>query len=388
MFANAIMIRNFAKNLLRKKSVQIDFRLISNAPQKLIRNHNELKFLPKEEVSSFMAYFPKVVKDASYNDAISDIPLINKRLERCLNYYGPAGKFLRQHILIYVYQTIENHFGTFDPKKMEQLYQLAWCLEMYNCQFMLLDDLLDNHDVRKGKKAWHKLENIGMSSMMDAFLVQGTMFRLLKKYFSNHPNYVFILENFSKVDVVSAMILETETRNFEDFTLPRHMEIGVSKASYYIMGQPFLLATLLSNKGAFINDSLKKIFDLIGILYTAQNDMLDCYGEEFGAKPGNDIQENRCTALIVLALRKASPKQRKQLEECYGVDDELKINTVKEIYEELDIVGEYHKFEADIHNKIAKEIEEIPDKLTLLLMEKLAYIYTFGRIGTLHTSKN
>ncbi|KAK9872497.1 hypothetical protein WA026_017963 [Henosepilachna vigintioctopunctata] len=357
-------------------------RFIPNVQKKRIRNPNDLKFLPVDEVLPFMDYFPRIVEDATQKESILNYPKVSQRLRKFLNYYCTAGRHMRQHILIYVYKMIEEHFGTFDQKNMEDVYKLGWCLELHNCQFMLVDDLIDNHEMRKGKKAWHKLENIGVTSLLDSYLVQSSMFYLLKKYFSSHPHYVEILESFSKLDLVSGMLLELEAVNLKDFTLQALQDAGTVKTSYYGMAQPFYLAVLLANKSLYLNEMMNKVFDHIGFLCTIQNDMVDCFADELGGKPGTDIQENKCVLPIVLALRKASPQQKKILEECYGVNDNAKIKRVKEIYEELDVIGEYFELETEIHNKIAQEIAKIPDKFVRSLMDNLIYIYTFGEIGT------
>ena len=48
-----------------------------------------------------------------------------------------------------------------------------------------------------------------------------------------------------------------------------------------------------------------------------QDDFLDCYGDpEVIGKIGTDIQENKCSWLVIQALKKATPAQRKVLEVC------------------------------------------------------------------------
>ena len=48
-----------------------------------------------------------------------------------------------------------------------------------------------------------------------------------------------------------------------------------------------------------------------------QDDYLDCYGDpSVIGKIGTDIEDNKCGWLIVKALERASPEQRKLLEVC------------------------------------------------------------------------
>ena len=48
-----------------------------------------------------------------------------------------------------------------------------------------------------------------------------------------------------------------------------------------------------------------------------QDDYLDCYGDPaVTGKVGTDIEENKCSWLVVQALQRASPSQRNTLEVC------------------------------------------------------------------------
>ena len=55
----------------------------------------------------------------------------------------------------------------------------------------------------------------------------------------------------------------------------------------------------------------------MGMVLHFQDDFLDCYGDpEVIGKIGTDIQENKCSWLVIQALKKATPAQRKVLEVC------------------------------------------------------------------------
>jgi len=57
----------------------------------------------------------------------------------------------------------------------------------------------------------------------------------------------------------------------------------------------------------------KTILLEMGHLYQVQDDYLGCYSDVRG-KDNTDIQEGKCTWLIVVALQRATPEQRKILE--------------------------------------------------------------------------
>jgi len=59
----------------------------------------------------------------------------------------------------------------------------------------------------------------------------------------------------------------------------------------------------------------KTILLEMGHLFQVQDDYLGCYGKsDVQGKDYTDIQEGKCTWLIVVALQRATPEQRKILE--------------------------------------------------------------------------
>lgn len=57
-----------------------------------------------------------------------------------------------------------------------------------------------------------------------------------------------------------------------------------------------------------------------GVSVVAQDDYLDCYGDPaVTGKVGTDIQDNKCSWLVVECLRRVTPEQRQILEVKAGI---------------------------------------------------------------------
>ena len=69
-------------------------------------------------------------------------------------------------------------------------------------------------------------------------------------------------------------------------------------------------------------------------------------------KVGTDIQDNKCSWLVVQCLLRASPQQRQILEENYGQKDPEKVARVKALYEALDLQSAFFKYEEDSYNRL------------------------------------
>nr|GEW20238.1 chrysanthemyl diphosphate synthase [Tanacetum cinerariifolium] len=107
----------------------------------------------------------------------------------------------------------------------------------------------------------------------------------------------------------------------------------------------------------------KDVLIEMGIYYQVQNDYLDTYGDPnvFG-KTGTDIEECKCSWLIVKALELANDEQKKILSENYGSTDPEKVAKVKELYQTLKLKGVYEEYESNIYADLIKSIEAHPSK--------------------------
>ncbi|XP_011705454.1 PREDICTED: farnesyl pyrophosphate synthase-like, partial [Wasmannia auropunctata] len=114
----------------------------------------------------------------------------------------------------------------------------------------------------------------------------------------------------------------------------------------------------------------------MGHLFQVQDDYLGCFGDpDVYRKDFTDIQEGKCTWLAVVALQRATPEQRKIMEECYGVSDPEKVRRVKSLYTDLGIPKIYSVYEEETYNLLNVHIQQIsrglPHSLFLNLLAKI-----------------
>lgn len=106
-----------------------------------------------------------------------------------------------------------------------------------------------------------------------------------------------------------------------------------------------------------------------------QDDFLDCFGnpEVIGKEGGSDIREGKCTWLSVVALQRATPKQREILEKHYGCSDNESVDKVRDVYEELGLTNTYAVYEEETYNLIHTHVQQmsggLPHKLFFKFLE-------------------
>ena len=113
----------------------------------------------------------------------------------------------------------------------------------------------------------------------------------------------------------------------------------------------------------------------MGEYFQIQDDYLDCYGEpEVIGKVGTDIQDNKCSWLVVQALDRASAAQRKVLLENYGKWDDKNVACVKDLYKEMGLEKIFQDYEEASYVEIQRELDALtvmPRDVFELLLKKI-----------------
>ncbi|XP_011705134.1 PREDICTED: farnesyl pyrophosphate synthase-like, partial [Wasmannia auropunctata] len=210
----------------------------------------------------------------------------------------------------------------------------------------MIDDILDQSSLRRGQPCWYRCNDLGLAAVNDSLILQCAMFYLIRKYFKGKECYVNLLETFHDITMKTVIgeSLELLTNfskkpNLDLFTMNQYNAIIEYKTSYYSFLLPVTAAMHLAGmKDPEMFRQAKIILLEMGNLFQIQDDYLGCFGDpDVYHKDDTDIQEGTCTWLAVVALQRATPEQRKILEECYGVSDPEKVRRVKSLYTDLGI---------------------------------------------------
>ncbi|CAI8001760.1 Farnesyl pyrophosphate synthase [Geodia barretti] len=110
--------------------------------------------------------------------------------------------------------------------------------------------------------------------------------------------------------------------------------------------------------GEKAHESAKKILLQMGEYFQIQDDYIDCYGDPVvTGKIGTDIEENKCSWLVIQALQLATPQQRSILEENYARRDPACVQKVKALYKELNLEQVYKDYEEQSYKDLMVSIE-------------------------------
>ena len=219
----------------------------------------------------------------------------------------------------------------------------------------------------------------------DSFILESFVYKILKKYFGQEVYYYQLVDLFLEttrqtefgqlLDLTSQKL--GEPIDLSRFTIERYTAIVKYKTAFYSFYLPVACGMIIAG---IHDESLyrpaREILLIMGEYFQIQDDYLDCYGTpEVIGKIGTDIQDNKCSWLVVQALDHATPKQRKVLEDNYGRHEPAKIAKVKKLYEEMGLEEMFLKYEEESYARIQELLQHAQDLPTEVFEFLLRKIY-------------
>ncbi|XP_053330680.1 farnesyl pyrophosphate synthase isoform X2 [Spea bombifrons] len=333
-----------------------------------------------QSLQEFSAYFEQIVTDLTAERQHPEVGDAVSRLKEVLEYNTPGGKCNRGMAVLASYRELVGPELQKDGN-LQRALAVGWCVELLQAFFLVADDIMDNSVTRRGQPCWYKKEGIALDAVNDAFLLESCIYRLLKTYCRGQPYYLSLLELFLEVsyqtELGQALDLITAQPGKVDlnrYTETRYKSIVKFKTAFYSFYLPVAAAMYMAGiDGEEEHKSAKTILLEMGEFFQIQDDYLDCFGDpSVTGKIGTDIQDNKCGWLVVEALRRVTPEQRKILEENYGQHDMEKVQKVKQLYEDLDLPSVYRRYEEDSYQHLQLLISQHANGLSKEIFNGLA----------------
>lgn len=247
---------------------------------------------------------------------------------------------------------------------------LGWLIELLQAFFLVSDDIMDSSKTRRGSPCWYLVPKVGMIAINDAFMLESSIYILLKKHYRQHQGYIDMVELFHDVtfqtelgQTCDLLTAPEDHVDLDNFSLEKFSFIVIFKTAYYSFYLPVALA--LYYVGAATQKNLQTCMDILipmGEYFQAQDDYLDAFADpETLGKIGTDIQDNKCSWLINQALKKVNAEQRKLLEENYGRKDAEKEAKVKALYHELKLAEFYEQWEEERVSDLRTKISQVDE---------------------------
>ncbi|XP_055487807.1 LOW QUALITY PROTEIN: farnesyl pyrophosphate synthase, partial [Leucoraja erinacea] len=146
----------------------------------------------------------------------------------------------------------------------------------------------------------------------------------------------------------------------------RYKAIVKYKTAFYSFYLPVAAAMYMAGiDGEEEHRVAQSILLEMGEFFQIQDDFLDCFGDpEVTGKVGTEISRtNKCSWLVVQALTRASPAQRRLLEEDYGRREAESVARVKALYGELGLRQAFHQYEEQSYQRLCSMVTQQGSRL-------------------------
>nr|KAG5702384.1 hypothetical protein BaRGS_002166 [Batillaria attramentaria] len=302
------------------------------------------------ELQQFDELFSELVDDVINSPAVkgADTTEAMKWFREVCEYNVPFGKKNRGISVVTSYRELVKDPL---PADLKRARVLGWCVEWLQAFFLVADDIMDASVTRRGKPCWYKKDGVGTVAINDSFFLESALYQIIRKHLKDQPYYLNILELFHEttMQTIVGQCLDLTTAqpegkvDFSRFTPQTYAAIVKWKTAYYSFYLPVALAMYMAGiSDEASHSSAKTILLQMGHFFQVQDDYLDCFGApEVIGKIGTDIQDNKCSWLVVQALTRASAEQRQILQDNYGQHDADKVERVKALYRELELTKVY-----------------------------------------------
>lgn len=338
-----------------------------------------------DERIKFESVFPALVDEFAEVISRTNLPVnAVEWIKNALTHNTVGGKLNRGLSVISTYEILTGK--KLSAEEYKKAAVLGWTVELLQAFFLVADDIMDDSHTRRGQPCWFRNEGVGMVAINDAFIIESAIYVLLKKYFRQESYYIDLIELYHDItldtelgQLVDLITAPEDHVDLNNFSLDKHTYIVTYKTAFYSFYLPVALAMYMAGMASEYNLSeARKVLIPLGAYFQVQDDYLDLYGNpEITGKIGTDIQDNKCGWLINVALEKATPEQRKILDQNYGRKDSKKEEEVKKVFADMKLADYYHQYEDKVAGDIKKSIENVDESQGL---KKEVFTVFFNKI--------
>ncbi len=275
-------------------------------------------------------------------------PIHDQYYANIKEYIMRGGKRLRPLAVIMAHKAVKRDI------EVEYLYRAACSLEILHNGSLLHDDLIDHDETRRGGPTFHaryrdwykdqidsrpekaadfgmtlailggdSLINLGSEAINASELKPEVSMNLLDLY----------QKGFS--DLVEGVLLEMTMINNPDVDEATYMEMVYRKTAT-LFQKALEMGAIVAGAGEAQLDAFREFGSKVGQAFQMQDDILGSFGDEAvtGKSASGDIREAKKTMLLIQALRRSNPEQKKTLETLLGKDDmtEDEVDKVRTVF--------------------------------------------------------
>ena len=191
---------------------------------------------------------------------------------------------------------------------------LAACVELIHAATLMHDDVIDNGDLRRGKKTLNKIWGNQSSILVGDYLLS----RCFEMMVEDGDQEVLKLLSSTSAEISQGEVLQLQHNREIDMLEETYLKIISSKTAS-LFAAATKVGAILSDEENKVKDALEFYGKNLGLTFQIADDTLD-YNSElklFGKEIGNDFYEGKVTLPIILLNLKANTEEKKFIKNCF-----------------------------------------------------------------------
>ena len=214
---------------------------------------------------------------------------------------------------------------------------LAACVELIHGATLLHDDVIDNSDIRRGKKTTNLIWGNQSSILAGDYLLS----RCFEMMVEDGNLEVLKLLSSTSAKIAQGEILQLQHKGEVDMLEETYLKIISSKTAV-LFSAATKVGAILSEKNNKEKEALEFYGKNLGLTFQIADDALDYNSQinSFGKKVGNDFYEGKITLPIILLFQRSSDSEKKQLESIFKQD----IRSADDLTIILSLISKYKIF--------------------------------------------
>ena len=191
---------------------------------------------------------------------------------------------------------------------------LAACIELIHAATLMHDDVIDNSEIRRGKKTLNNVWGNKSSILVGDYLLS----RCFEMMVEDGNEEVLKLLSSTSVEISQGEVLQLQHDGEIDMLEETYLKI-ISAKTASLFSAATKVGSILTNKENKLKEALEFYGKNLGLTFQIADDTLD-YNSDlniFGKKTGNDFYEGKITLPIILLYQKVKKNEKTEIEEIF-----------------------------------------------------------------------
>jgi len=247
---------------------------------------------------------------------------------------------------------------------------LAACVELIHGATLLHDDVIDNGDIRRGKKTTNVIWGNQSSILAGDYLLS----RCFEMMVEDGNLEILKLLSSTSSKIAQGEILQLQHKGEVDMLEETYLNIISSKTAV-LFSAATKVGAILAERNNKEKEALEFYGKNLGLTFQIADDTLD-YNSNinlFGKNTGNDFYEGKITLPIILLFQQANDSEKKQLENIFNknIRSENDFSDVLKLISKYKIISKCYKKAEHFINLASNSLSIFKDTEEKKILENL-----------------